>query len=190
MTGFSKLILLIPSFLLRSRIVLAENLYLSLPWSYRNSKFWTMCLRKNSKAWHRKYLHCFAVTVQLHYWFDSVGITVAMIWTYTHFALGIPGFYAINIHSAIWLMRELPRTGDSPWGCSESQTVHLNSLMSAPSHPTPSILLLSRFPNSEFLSITCRHQQHNLYVRVLLWGFEGVWISRLQGAGGSWVDWD
>lgn len=43
--------------------------------------------------------------------------------------LGNPRVCAIYNLSAVWLTRELPRTGDQPWGCRGSQMVHLNSLM-------------------------------------------------------------
>lgn len=49
--------------------------------------------------------------------------------TCMNLCLGFPEFFAINIHSAVWLMKELPRTGDWPWGCRGSHRVHLNSLL-------------------------------------------------------------
>lgn len=83
---------------------------------------------------------------------------------------GVPRVFAINIHSAVWLMKELPRTGDWPWGCRGSHRVHLNSLF---------FLLLFCFPTSEFLSITYRHQAQSVTC-LSLWGVKNL-VTRCWG---------
>lgn len=90
--------------------------------------------------------------------------------TCMNLCLGFPEFFAINIHSAVWLMKELPRTGDWPWGCRGSQRVHLNSHF---------FLLLFCFPTSEFLSITCRHQAQSVTC-LSLWGVKNL-VTRCWG---------
>lgn len=90
--------------------------------------------------------------------------------TCMNLCLGFPEFFAINIHSAVWLMKELPRTGDWPWGCRGSHRVHLNSLF---------FLLLFCFPTSEFLSITYRHQAQSVTC-LSLWGVKNL-VTRCWG---------
>lgn len=99
MTAISELIRLIPSFLLRCRVV--TNFHSTIPQK-------KLCLSKN-KSLHRK--TCVVLLSDVTYWFNS-GWYHCSTQTQIHLGLGIPEFSAINIHSAIWLMRELSRTGE------------------------------------------------------------------------------